>query len=76
MSEQVEPEDTGWVSADTPWADMPDSLKHLAPDAPNLVCSGCGRKTWSSSDVGEVCGMSQPDGSKCQGVFGLPPAGD
>jgi hypothetical protein len=33
-------------------------------------CSECHRCTWARSDLGTPCGMTQPDGSRCLGVFG------
>ena len=52
------------------WRDDP-ALAHLRDDAPYVVCSGCGRKSWGG-DAGSRCGMPQPDGAPCEGVFGLP----
>lgn len=40
---------------------------HLRDDAPYAVCSGCGRKSWGGSEAGSRCGMTQPDGSSCDG---------
>lgn len=42
---------------------------HLRDDAPFLVCSRCGRKSWGGDSAGKPCGMSQPDGSLCRGTF-------
>lgn len=42
---------------------------HLRDDAPFVRCSGCGRKTWTPSDRGSICGMPQPDGRTCTGRF-------
>lgn len=53
------------------WRDDPRNA-HLREDAPYAVCSGCGRKSWGGNATGSQCGMTQPDGSKCGGVFGLP----
>jgi hypothetical protein len=33
-----------------------------------LVCTDCERKSWASK-VGDGCGMLQPDGSRCGGMF-------
>lgn len=49
------------------WREDPQ-LAHLREDAPYDVCSGCGRKSWAEVE-GSVCGMPQPDGSVCDGVF-------
>lgn len=39
-------------------------------DGPHVgVCSGCGRKTWSVSEVGKWCNMPQPSGEICVGVL-------
>lgn len=35
-------------------------------------CSECGRKTWSQSDLGTTCGMPQPNGERCKGIFSTP----
>jgi hypothetical protein len=46
---------------------------HLRSGVPPLAsCSGCGRKTWSSSELGQPCEMLQPDGTRCKGSFPLP----
>jgi len=45
-----------------------DIPPHLRDDASYLVCSGCGRKSFGGR-LYEKCGMSQPDGSKCKGMF-------
>ena len=37
---------------------------------PAAVCSVCGRYTWQPANSGTVCGMPQPDGGNCIGVFG------
>jgi len=37
------------------------------------VCSKCGRKSWSVSEIHRVCNMTQPDGSRCSGTFHLIP---
>jgi chromosome segregation ATPase len=49
---------------------QPDLPSHLRDDAPYLVCSGCGRKSWALQD--RECGMPQPDGTRCLGVFRVP----
>jgi hypothetical protein len=43
--------------------------EHLRDDAPYQVCSGCGRKTWSKSEFGQICSMPQPDNIICLGMF-------
>jgi hypothetical protein len=60
-----------------PWIDIDDGdalraagLGHLADDAPEQVCSACGRHTVAESMFGQRCGFPQPDGSRCDGVFG------
>jgi hypothetical protein len=45
---------------------LPD---HLRDDAPYVVCSACGRKSWTPGAEGERCDMPQPNGERCQGVF-------
>jgi hypothetical protein len=53
-------------------ADVPMPY-HLDLNNPPLSkCSGCGRSTWSASEVGQTCGMLQPSGARCDGI--LPPA--
>lgn len=48
---------------------------HLRDDVPPLgYCSWCHRKTWSELDD-IPCGMTQPDGRKCPGVFVAWPEG-
>lgn len=42
---------------------------HLRAAAPFLVCSSCGRKTWAIPPATQLCGMSQPNGEKCQGMW-------
>jgi len=37
--------------------------------ASQAVCTQCGRKTWDAVLIGLTCGMSQPDGTKCEGRF-------
>lgn len=37
--------------------------------APEWRCTGCGRKTTSGAAAKEHCGMLQPDGSRCPGIF-------
>ncbi len=32
-------------------------------------CSKCHRGTWDYGDIGNACGMTQPNGSKCAGIF-------
>lgn len=32
-------------------------------------CDTCQRKTWEPAVLGHWCGMTQVDGSKCQGTF-------
>lgn len=53
------------------WCPLPDrSLpRHLQPAIPYLVCTVCGRKELSDDSYGCRCGMTQPDGSRCLGVF-------
>lgn len=53
------------------WRDDP-RIAHLRDDAPYAVCSGCGRKSWAGKGAGATCGMPQPNGELCEGVFGLP----
>ena len=42
---------------------------HLYDDAPYLVCSVCGRKTWDLESESDVCQMPDPQGIRCQGTF-------
>lgn len=43
---------------------------HLDLNNPPLsTCSVCGRSTWSASEAGQTCGMPQPSGVTCSGVF-------
>lgn len=34
------------------------------------TCLKCGRKSWQATILYDICGMKQPDGSICDGVFG------
>lgn len=44
--------------------------RHLQTDAPPIaICDGCHRKTWSEDSLIEPCGMRQPDGRRCEGIF-------
>lgn len=45
---------------------LPD---YLCDDAPCQRCDRCGRKTWSTEDFGAVCLMTQPDSTRCRGIF-------
>lgn len=49
----------------------PIALGSLANDAEQGRCSKCLRRTWTI-ELGQRCGMTKPDGSKCAGVF-VPP---
>lgn len=42
---------------------------HLRERAPFLECSKCKRKSWSISEIQQVCSMTQPDGTKCDGFM-------
>lgn len=42
---------------------------HLRADAPRQQCSSCKRWTVATSDFGTTCGMPQPSGQACDGVF-------
>lgn len=46
--------------------------EHLRSDAPSQVCGRCGRSTWSKSEFGAECRMTQPDGYPCGGSFHEP----
>lgn len=56
--------------APEPWAEGGAVPAHLRADAPQQQCSGCRRWTVATSEFGSRCGMTQPDGSACAGVFG------
>ncbi len=43
--------------------------EHLRDGAEYFECSLCGRKTTDYYCYHLVCGMTQPDGSKCEGVI-------
>ena len=43
--------------------------ERLHDDAPCQQCWKCGRKTWDCEQFERPCGMTQPDGSPCDGVF-------
>lgn len=40
--------------------------------APSQRCSKCGRRTWHPTAPGQRCGLTQPDGSRCDGRFQAP----
>jgi hypothetical protein len=42
---------------------------HLRDDAPTQQCGRCRRFTWSPSEFGQECRMTQPDGFPCGGRF-------
>lgn len=35
---------------------------------PDAICTGCGRKSWGEP-IGKRCGMIQPSGFYCAGIF-------
>lgn len=45
---------------------------HLRDDAPYKQCSVCGRKSFEQPELETLCWMSQPNGTKCQGVLRAP----
>ena len=53
--------------------ELPQSLfelrAYLREDASFLQCSKCRRKSWGGEPVNGICGMTQPDGGKCDGVL-------
>lgn len=52
---------------------MTDLPEHLKRDASYIQCDKCGRKSRSEA-VNSICGMKQPDGSRCTGhLRGLMP---
>lgn len=54
----------GTVAREDPIVSMADL------DAPTVAkCWNCKRSTWDPENVGKRCSMTQPDGSKCVGVF-------
>jgi hypothetical protein len=42
---------------------------HLRDDAPSQTCSVCSRKTWDPEQFNRRCGMLQPNGDHCSGMF-------
>jgi hypothetical protein len=42
---------------------------HLRDDAPNLKCTGCGRKSWDTAERGKFCNMPQPGNRVCSGIM-------
>lgn len=42
----------------------------MSADLPRAICSRCGRKSWSNGH-GEICGMPQPGGGSCDGLFAI-----
>lgn len=64
-----EPDGTKLNPAYNAAVDQTDWPPHLRDDAPCQQCSGCRRKTWAVSEFGQTCGMRQPDGHACRGIF-------
>lgn len=54
----------------SPVVDQSTWPAHLRDDAPRQPCGRCGRFTWSTSQFGQKCRMTQPDGQRCDGRFG------
>lgn len=44
---------------------LPLHLREETP--PTAQCDRCGRKLWGIFDIPNICGMRQPDGSRCGG---------
>lgn len=40
-----------------------------ADEGPVAECSLCGHKTWAKIETGAACGMTQPNGEPCRGLF-------
>ncbi len=59
-----------WNQACAELANKP--FEHLF-ETPLAECDTCHRKTWDAEELGNVCGMTQPDGFKCGGVFKIVP---
>jgi hypothetical protein len=59
----------GWDTYPDPGDPWPG---HLREGAPELRCDKCGRKSWAISNYDKPCGMPQPDGSVCRGIFRNP----
>ncbi len=57
------------IRLDDPEALEAAGLGHLRDDAPCQQCTICGRKTSDRSTFEGSCGMTQPDGFPCAGVF-------
>ncbi len=45
-----------------------ENLSHLYKNTKYLYCSKCSRKTYSAS-INSICGMPQPNGEDCNGIF-------
>lgn len=52
----------------------PEQAGYLRSGAPVARCSACGRQTVDLSRFGQPCGMTQPDATRCTGVFSDPRA--
>jgi len=50
------------MTDDKQWS-MPDEIRYP------VICSRCRRKSPSAKDRMKLCGLTQPDGTRCQGVF-------
>ena len=44
-------------------------MGHLLDDAPSWRCTECHRKTTDRESAYQKCLMTQPDGTRCRGVF-------
>ena len=51
--------------------DADQKFEHFGDDADREKgrCKKCHRCTWDNGDIGKPCGMTQPSGSKCAGIF-------
>lgn len=47
--------------------DVPESMRHLHPDATYLVCNKCGRLTFEG--INKDCNFPQPNKKMCDGII-------
>lgn len=60
----------GYYAALVAWMGRALEVPAMPADEPHACdCSVCGRKSWSGSDMGQPCGMAQPDGTVCPGTM-------
>lgn len=67
----VPPRDVAVIEAGVTEIDLTDnSPGGWGPAAPPVgYCTGCHRACWEHTELGSICGMTQPGGARCTGLF-------